>query len=132
MKNKFFSLALSAIFGLSLALAAPQSQDQSAGPHRADPQHRVQMLAKRLNLTADQQKQLQPIFSDREQQIQTILHDSSLSKEDRIAKIRTVREDSDAKIKGVLTDEQKQTYDQLQQQLRNRANGHRGSRNSAQ
>jgi hypothetical protein len=52
-----------------------------------------------------------------------------LSKEDRSAKIGSVRDDSDTKIKAVLTDEQKQTYDRIQQELNERSHGHHGPQN---
>jgi periplasmic protein CpxP/Spy len=138
MKKQIFSLALSTLFGLGIAMAAPQSQDQSAPPqnnqsterHRPDPQHQLQTLTKRLNLTADQQKQILPILTDRQQQMESIRSDSSLSQKDRFAKIRSVREDSDSKIKAVLTDDQKQTYDKMQQQMRERAREHREQQNA--
>ena len=83
MRKQIFSLALSTLFGLGIAMAAPQattpaqSQDQStasqngnrAGRHEADPAKQVQHLAKKLNLTADQQNQILPILQDRQQQM---------------------------------------------------------------
>jgi hypothetical protein len=124
MKKQICSLALSTLFGLGVAIAAPQQQDQSAPApqsrehHQADPNRQVRMLTKRLNLTADQQKQILAALTDRNQQFESIRSDSSLSPQDRRAKMRTVREDSDAKIKALLNDNQKQTYDQMQQQMR--------------
>ena len=134
--RKIFSLALSTCFGMGIAMAAPQAQDQSApsqneqsaGQRRANPERRVQMLAKRLNLTAEQQQQLLPNLTDRQQKMEAIFHDNSLSKEDRTAKMRSVREDSEAKIKGILTDEQKQTYEQMRQQSRERSHERRDSK----
>jgi len=95
------------------------------------PEHRMKMLSKRLNLTADQQTKLAPIMADSRQQFRAIFHDSSLSREDRIAKFKAVRKDSDAKIEALLTDEQKQNFEQLQQHMRQRAHGHRGQANAA-
>src|SRR5581483_10930054 len=128
MRKQIFTLALSTLFGLSVAIAAPQAQDQSAAQpanqqterHQPDPNRQIKMLTKRLNLTTDQQNQILPILTDRQQQMQTIHADASLSTEDRRAKMRSVREDSDTKIRGVLTDDQKKTYDQMQQQMRER------------
>src|SRR6185437_13182824 len=129
MKRQIVSLALSTIFGMGVALAAPQTQDQPAEPqssqavpehHRMDPDRQIQMLTKRLNLTDDQQKQILPILTDQQQQMRSILNDKSLSATDRRAKAQTVREDSEAKIKAVLNDSQKQTWDQMQQQRRER------------
>ena len=129
MKRQIVSLALSTIFGMGVALAAPQTQDQPAEPqssqavpdhHRMDPDRQIQMLTKRLNLTDDQQKQILPILTDQQQQMRSILNDKSLSATDRHAKAQTVREFSEAKIKAVLNDSQKQTWDQMQQQRRER------------
>lgn len=129
MKRQIVSLALSTIFGMGVALAAPQTQDQPAEPqnnqaghehHRMDPNRQIQMLTKRLNLTDDQQKQILPILTDQQQQMRSILNDKSLSATDRRTKAQTVREDSETKIKAVLNDSQKQTWDQMQQQRRER------------
>lgn len=125
MKKQICSLALCTLFGLSVAVAAPQ--DQQAAPanppaahHQIDPNRQVQMLSKRLNLTADQQNQILPILTQRDQQMQAIRSDSSLSAQDRRAKMREVREQSDSQIKGILNDQQKAGYDQMQQQMRER------------
>ena len=129
MKKQIVSITLSTIFGMGVALGAAQTQEQPAQPpsnqatheHRQmDPNRQVQMLTKRLDLTTDQQNQILPILTDRQQQMQRILNDNSLSAKDRHAKMRTVREDSDAKIKAVLNDNQKQTWDQMQQHRRER------------
>lgn len=139
MRKQIFSLALSTVFGLGVAMAAPQntatspqSQEQSApaerghwaGRHEADPNKEVQHLTKKLNLTADQQNQILPILTSRQQQMEGIRNDSSLSAQDRRAKFRAVREDSDSKIRAVLNDDQKKTYDQMQQQMRERHEAH--------
>lgn len=136
MKKQLLSIALSTLFGMGVAIAAPQAEDQSAAGqstqaphrHRADPNHQLKMLTKRLNLTSDQQNQILPILTDRQQQIQALRNDSSVAPKDRWAKTRSIREDSEAKIKNVLTDDQKQTYDQMLQQMRERAQQHREQR----
>jgi periplasmic protein CpxP/Spy len=129
MKKQLLSVALSTLFGMGVAIAAPQTQDQPAAsgqtaetPHRhqADPNHQLKMLTKRLNLTADQQNQLLPILTDRQQQMQAIRNDNTLAPKDRRAKMRALREDSEAKIKNVLTDDQKQTYDQMRERAQQR------------
>ncbi|HEX3681603.1 MAG TPA: hypothetical protein VHU83_03600 [Bryobacteraceae bacterium] len=141
MRKQIFSLALSAVFGLGVAMAAPQatapapSQDQStapqnghwAGRHEADPNKEVQRMTKKLNLTADQQNQILPILTNRQQQMESIRNDSSLSQQDRRAKFRAVREDSDTKIRAVLNDDQKKTYDQMHE----RHEGHQQNNGTA-
>jgi periplasmic protein CpxP/Spy len=135
MKKQILSIALTTFFGLGtvgLATAAPQDQQapastqQSPEQHRRmDPNRQVQMLTKKLNLTDDQQNQILPILTDRQQQFAAVQADSSLAAKDRHAKMRAIREDSDAKIRAVLNDTQKQTYDQLLQQQRDRMRQHR-------
>jgi periplasmic protein CpxP/Spy len=140
MRKQIFSLALSTLFGLGVAMAAPQatapaqSQDQStapqnghwAGRHEADPNKEVQRLTKKLNLTADQQNQILPILQNRQQQMESVRNDSSLSAQDRRAKFQSIREDADTKIRAVLNDSQKKTYDEMQQQMRERRGQHNG------
>jgi protein CpxP len=123
MKQRVFSFILAGVCAAGLALAEPQQPQRS-------PEHRMQMLSKRLNLTADQQAKLLPIMTDRQQQIRAIFQDSSLTKEDRMAKMKAVRKDSNAKIEALLTNDQRQNFEQLQQELRQRARDHRGAANA--
>jgi protein CpxP len=141
MRKQIFPLALSAIFGLGVAVAAPQaapqSQDQSApaqnhqwaGHREADPRKQVEHLTKKLKLTADQQNQILPILAGRQQQMEGIRNDSSLSPQDRRAKFQALREDSDTKIRAVLNDDQKKAYDQMQQDMHERRQGHQQGSN---
>ena len=137
MKKRMCLIALSTVFGLGVAVAAPLAQDQPAdngqhaARHQADPQEQLNRLNKKLNLTADQQKQILPILTARQEQMHSIWSDSSLSREDRQAKMHAAREDSDSKIRAVLTDTQKQTYDQMQQQMREREKEHREQRQNS-
>ena len=146
MKKQILTLALGTLFGLGAAVAAPfnpgapqQQQEQAPAPqdgqhagHRADPNQQVRRLSKRLNLTADQQNQLLPILTNQQQQMESIRNDSSLSPEDKHAKMRSLREDTTAKVRGLLTDEQKQTYDQMQQQMRERMQQRREQRQNGE
>lgn len=130
MRKQVLTFALSAIFGVGAAIAAPIAQDQSTAPqsqeqgqgrHRGmDPNKQVQFLTKKLNLSSDQQSQILTILTNQQQQMQALHNDSSVSREDRMAKMRSIREDSRTKIEGVLNADQKQTYDQMRQQNRAR------------
>lgn len=129
MKRTICLLSASAILAVGSAFAAPQDQAQApeAGQqaHRQmDPNRQIKMLTKRLNLTEQQQGQILPILTDRQQQAENIRNDSSLSPKDRHEKMKSVREESETKLKAVLTDSQKQTYDQMQQQMRARMRQH--------
>ncbi len=122
MKN-ILSVALIAVASLGVVAAAPYSQDQQNGQpaaHRFNPRHRVEMLTQKLGLTADQQKELLPVIEDQRAQVRAIFKDSSLSQQDRRAKIGAVRQAGNAKIEALLTPDQKQTWEQMRQQMRAR------------
>jgi Spy/CpxP family protein refolding chaperone len=139
MKKSIACFALSTCLGFAM-YAAPQDQApatpaplaQSQGPRQFNPDRQVRAMAKRLNLTADQQQQILPILTDRNQQMQSIRNDNSLSPKDRHAKMAAVREDSQSKIKALLTPDQKAAYDQMLQQSREHRRGERsqGTSNS--
>jgi periplasmic protein CpxP/Spy len=126
MKKQIQSLAVCAIFGIGMGMAAPVAQDSQAGPQtnaqsqyrQRDPQQELQFMTKKLNLDADQQSKLLPILTDRQQQIQAIRADNTLSKKDRHEKIRSVMQDSRSKIDAVLNDTQKQEWQQMRQHNR--------------
>jgi periplasmic protein CpxP/Spy len=132
MRKQITLLTLSTFLGLGAAVAAPyMQQDQQPAPQeqaqpnarpvrQVDPAKQLKHLSKKLSLTSDQQNQILPILADRQQQMTSLRSDSSLSRQDRVAKVRALREDSESKIRAVLTDSQKQQYDQMQQQMRER------------
>jgi len=136
MKRQLVSGVLCVLFSAGLTLATPVPQDQAAPQesHRQqpDPNRQLKTLTKRLNLTADQQNQILPILKDRQQQMANLMSDGSLSRDDRRSKMRAIREDSDSKIKGVLNDTQKQQYDQMQQEMRERGQQRRGQQQDGQ
>ena len=142
MKKLIGTFALSALLGLAGAALAQDQQaangstSDNAGQHQqgrrqADPQAQVTHMAKKLNLTADQKSQLLPILTAQRDQMESLRSDSSLSREDRHAKMQTIHADSETKIRAVLTDQQKQTYDQMQQQMRERRQNHGSQSNPA-
>jgi Spy/CpxP family protein refolding chaperone len=123
-------LALGLASGLPLAAQTPDQQSNTpqaaqSAPRTPDPVRQSKHLAKRLNLTPDQENQIEPILADRIQQSQAIRSDATLSPKDRAAKMRTLRQDSEAKIKSVLTSDQQQKYDQMRQQEHDRMMQHR-------
>lgn len=126
--TSFFALA--ALFATGLAMAAPQDAPQNAPAQESqqrhhgqapDPDHQAKRLAKQLNLTSDQQRQLVPILANRDQQIAALRSNASLSTADRHSQMKSIRENADEQINGVLNDQQKQAYAQLKQQRRERS-----------
>jgi protein CpxP len=88
-------------------------------------------LSKKLNLSADQQAKLKPIFEDQRKQMEAIHNDSSLSREDRFSKMQALRQSSDTQIKGVLTDEQQKSFDKMRADQQDRMKQwHKGGDNA--
>ena len=138
MNKQLCTFAMSALLAMGIAIGAPTGQNEPQAPDatkaprgHADPNRQLKMLTKRLNLTDDQQKQILPVLTDRQQQFESIRNDSSLSPDDRREKMKALREDSDAKIKAVLNDNQKQTYEQMQQKMRERMQERRDQNNNS-
>jgi Spy/CpxP family protein refolding chaperone len=102
-------------------LLTPEQRAQMGrgGQGQGDPQRRLEMLSKQLNLTEDQKAKLTPVFQAQMQQMQALRQDASLSAEQKKAKMQQIREDTHKQVLGVLTPEQ-------QQQLREMRGRHGG------
>ena len=99
----------------------PPPEDQGPGGRRApDPDRQVQMMSKRLKLSADQQTQIKSILTDRVTQMEAIRNDSSLPQANRREKMRTLMSDTNSKVEAVLNDKQKTQYKQMMEERRER------------
>lgn len=93
---------------------APAAQQPMQGRHfDSHPNRQARRLAKKLNLSKDQQAQIKPILVDRARQMQALHADSSLAPADRRAKAQAIQQDSRSKIEAVLNDQQKQQFEQF-------------------
>lgn len=113
------TLAVSgAAFAQDAQTAAP-AQDNAAATAKSGQrgERMFDQLSQKLNLSAEQQQQLKPIFNERRQKMQG-LRGSSDSKGDKRNEARQIMKDSDAKIKGVLTADQYTQYKQLRHEMR--------------
>ncbi len=132
-KRLAIALGTALIFG---AGAMAQAQDNSAAPppppqqqgapgygHRVmDPARQLDRLTRRLNLSDDQRAQIKPILEERQQKMMAILQNQSLTQGDARAQMRTVHLDTHKRIMAVLNDQQKQTFQQMEQRRWNRMN----------
>jgi periplasmic protein CpxP/Spy len=124
IKAAFLLFAMMSTLG-AYAWQSPAGQEnQGRGPMNVD--DRVKMLADRLNLNDDQQAKVKSILTDSQKQGQSIRDDNSLSQEDRRDKMRSLRESTNSKIREVLNDDQKKKFDEMQQQMRDRAREGKG------
>lgn len=101
--------------GLLPGIAAAQdgSQEQTAPAQQQAPAPGERMsghgkMLESLNLTDDQQAQINKIREDAKAKAQAVKTDSSLSDADKRAKIRTIHRDSMKQMRAVLTPEQRQ------------------------
>lgn len=137
MKKTMIGFVVAGVLGVtgSLVMAqdqTPASPTQADGSdqtrqrtHVVDPAVQAQHMAKRLNLTSDQQTQVLNVLTAQQDQVKGLRGDSSLSREDRHVKMQSIRADSQSKIRALLTDDQRQRFDQMQQQRRDRQASHK-------
>lgn len=127
-----FSLALGSLtlpaFAQEPAPQGPPPEGAGPGGRRGgmDPDRQLQMLTKRLKLNTDQQEKIKTILTDRATQMGSIRNDSSLQPDDRREKMRTLMTDTNSKVEAVLTDKQKKTYKEMEQERRERMRNWQG------
>jgi periplasmic protein CpxP/Spy len=134
MKRIFLSAALALSLTATLAIAQTATPpDSSSGPapkghyghhHQSDPQQQAAFLAKRLNLTSDQQSKLEPILADRDQKIATLRSDTSLTPDQKKEQLRTIHQNTKQQLSSILTPEQMEQMKSFR--------GHRGSHHQGQ
>lgn len=109
---------------------ATQQQSQQTGKkhwhHRG--KHRMEAMAKKLNLSQDQQDKLKPIFEKQHEQAKAIKNDSSLTQDQKKEKFQALRQDTMAQVNTILTPEQQQQWQQMRQQHKR---GNKGEQSSA-
>ncbi|MEP6897101.1 MAG: hypothetical protein ABI870_01105 [Rhodanobacter sp.] len=105
------------------AAAGGDSMSQKATRPAPDPQRQAARLARKLQLSADQRAKIEPILQDRAQQLEQLRADSSLSERDRHRRQRELMQDSNTRLLDVLNDTQKQQFQQMMQEMKQRHQG---------
>jgi Spy/CpxP family protein refolding chaperone len=103
----------------------PPPDGQTQGPMQGgargmDPERRVEMLQRRLNLNDSQTAQVRQIFKESQAQMEALRSNTSLAPEDRRAQMMTLRQGEQARIRAVLTPDQQAKFDAMQQRMRER------------
>jgi Spy/CpxP family protein refolding chaperone len=132
------SLGLGTAFGqYGQSQSGPDQAGQGSGMEGHTGRHQmpsvddqVKHMAKKLNLSDDQQAKLKPILEDQRKQMEQIRDDSSLSREDRFSKMKSVHENSASQIKALLNDDQQKKFDKMQAERREHM-GDRGPGNGS-
>lgn|SRR5215813_2257690 len=155
--SRFFQgiLVLSAAVVITLPAAAWAQQSQEPGARQSTTQpgqdaphgqgrqrgmwahggqrQRMEMLARKLNLTDEQRQQFRQIGQHSRQQAMTIRSDSSLTDDQKKEKLQALRKQSHQEMFGVLTPEQKEQLKQMREQMqkdRSKAPGDQASAKS--
>jgi periplasmic protein CpxP/Spy len=98
----------------------PPPNGQMQGPRHMDPERRVEMMQRRLDLNDSQTAQVRQIFTESRAQMETIRSNASLAPEDRRAQMMTLHQGEQARIRAVLTPDQQAKFDAMQAKMRER------------
>ena len=103
----------------------PPPDGQMQGPPQGgqrgmDPERRVEMMQRRLDLNASQTAQIRQIFTESRAQMEALRSNASLAPEDRRAQMMTLHQGEQSRIRAVLTPDQQTKYDAMQARMRER------------
>jgi hypothetical protein len=99
---------LALVLGVTVALAlGSQAQAPAAGKAQ-----KFQALAKQLNLTPQQEKQLLPLLQADAPKLEAIKNNTSLGPLQKMEQLKAVHAQTDPQVKAILNPQQ---YEQLQQ-----------------
>src|ERR1700751_4057308 len=104
--------------------AAPAGPPPGHGQGRFDPAKRGEMLAKHLNLNADQQAKVTDILKSEQSQMESLRSDNSTAQQDRRAKMMDIHKTSNDQIRGVLNADQQKKFDEMQSHREQMMQGH--------
>jgi len=82
------------------------------------PEVQLKRLAKGLQLTAEQQKQIRPMLKEEYARLKEIRQDENLTPKQIPEKVEVLRTETAAEIKNVLTPEQKEKYDMISKEIK--------------
>jgi hypothetical protein len=137
-KNCLLALTLAGFVYTTLPAAIAQdtgSNDQQATQSAAPPEHghghghmdpakRAAMLAKRLNLSSDQQSRVQDILKSEQSQMEGLRADSSISQQDRRSKMMEIHKSTNDQIRGLLDPDQQKKWDEMESRREEGMQGH--------
>ena len=117
----FCGAALSAAPIFAQTAPPPQGPPPPYGGARhGGPEHRVEMLQRELNLTADQTAQVKALFETERTKMEALRSNSSLSGDDRRSQMMAIHQDEETKLRALLTPDQVTKYDAMQARMRAR------------
>jgi periplasmic protein CpxP/Spy len=95
---------------------APAAAPPDHGGRRGamDPQKRVEMLTKQLNLTSDQQAKALEILKTQQSQMDALRSDTSTPPQDKRSKMMDIHKTSNDQIRALLDPDQQKKWDVMQ------------------
>ena len=105
---------LGSLLALTLIVSAAQAQDQTE-THRHGKHHGKEMLAKELNLTADQKKQLKDINADTHKQMAELKKNDNITVKDFNSRKEAIKKTQHEKMLALLTPDQKAQMEKMKQ-----------------
>lgn len=128
MKRKFIPAALLAL-GLSLGVGTLAQAHDDKKDHGARVEKHMQQAAERLALSEEQKQQLRPLVEEHLAKAKAIRdrYPAEASREQKrqmFDEMRSVRDDYDGKVRAVLSEEQRQEWDKMQSERRDRMRRH--------
>lgn len=76
----------------------------------------LKVLSEKLDLTAQQQKQIRPVLADMQKEMQNIMDDQSLSQEQRHSRMKVVFEKANEQASQYLNEDQRKKLADMEQQ----------------
>ncbi len=92
---------------------------------RLSPGERTAQLTEDLDLSDDQAKQIKKILTEQQEKFSELRNEFSGDRSEMMMAMREMREEFDGKIKEILDEEQKEKYDELQAERRERGRRYR-------
>ena len=124
--NRIHSFAIGTVMMFALAAGAQEAvtapaadNDNHSSTHTStDPvEQHLKKLSQELSLTPDQEDKVRPILQEMHDSMGKAEQDQSLSDEQRTAQKHAAFMKADEQIRPILTEEQKKTLDQMEQQM---------------
>ncbi|HEY0347693.1 MAG TPA: hypothetical protein VGC60_06010 [Pyrinomonadaceae bacterium] len=101
------------ILGFTSGILALNAIHWARGRRPTAPADRIEQLATRLQLNADQKTKVQQIFGDARQQLQTLRKESE-------PRVNDIRQQTDQRLQQVLTPDQWQKFQQVRDEMKAR------------
>ena len=112
-------------FIISSLLFLSACSDTTERRGRFSPEERTAQLTEELDLSDSQAKQIKEILTQQQENFSKMRDEFSGDRSEMMMAMREMREEFDGKIKEILDEEQKEKYDQIQAERRERGRRYR-------